>query len=75
MDSHHLARILLANMPFETLKEFGESSSLLLAMKDVLAAKKPIPNRVLQSELAKQGKYAVGKEYNPQVGDDVDFYD
>jgi len=31
--------------------------------------------RVLPRDLGKQGKYAVGKGYNPKIGDDVDFYD
>ena len=74
MDSCHLAKILLANVPFEVRTEFSESSSLLLDLRKVLAAKK-VPTRILPSEWAKQGKYAVGKGYIPKVGNDVDFYD
>ena len=75
MTSHDLARILSANSAFELREEFGSSPTLLVTIKDAIAAKNQTPKRVLPRDLAMQGKYAVSKKYNPKVGDDIDFYD
>ena len=75
MDSYHLAKIILTMSPFEVLGEFGRSTNIAKTLHEVLAVKPSMPKRILPSEWAKRGKYAVGKEYNPKVGDDADFYD